>query len=339
MGCSDKVVVVPSLGGAPSTVNGWLVSSSQVYDGGPGKDGIPSIDAPKFTRASDVEFLSDEDLVLALRSDNVIKAYPHVILDWHEIVNDEIIISKFAVTYCPLTGTGIAWNRVLQGTETTFGVSGLLYNNNLMPYDRYTNSTWSQQRLDCVNGTLVGTSASTISLVETSFKSFKESFPQGQVLNTNTGFDRTYGDYPYGDYRENDGRFIFPLTRKDKRLRAKERVLGVILGKKGQRVYTFKEKGDDLELIRDEMAGTELVILRSVSKNLIVAFEDRGLGLSLIPNAFPKVLKDKNGATYDFLGGVIDDPGTASPLRLPTQFMGYWFSWGAFYPGIEISDL
>ena len=178
-------------------------------------------------------------MVLIIKVGDVVKAYPHPILDWHEIVNDDIQGKKLAITYCPLTGTGIAWNRMLEGSETTFGVSGLLYNTNLMPYDRLTNSTWSQQRLDCVNGQLRGQTAETYTLVETTFETMKKFYPKGLVLNTETGFNRSYGRYPYGDYKINDERLVFPISKEDRRLDLKERTLGVLLPSGDKRVYSF----------------------------------------------------------------------------------------------------
>ena len=65
-----------------------------------------------------------------------IRAYPHPVLDWHEIINDNVDDNAVAITYCPLTGTGIAWDANINGINTTFGVSGLLYNSNLMPFDQ-----------------------------------------------------------------------------------------------------------------------------------------------------------------------------------------------------------
>lgn len=76
-------------------------------------------------------------------------------MHWHEVVNDDVNDLKVAITYCPLTGTAIGWDRQLnKNVITTFGVSGFLFNTNLMPYNRRTNSLWSQQRLECVNGPL-----------------------------------------------------------------------------------------------------------------------------------------------------------------------------------------
>ena len=120
-----------------------------------------------------------------------------------------------------MTGTGIGWDRMIEGQETEFGVSGLIYNTNLMPYDRRTNSTWSQQRLDCVNGELRGTRINTYSFVETTWATLKAFYPDAEVLTTQTGFSRNYGNYPYDDYRTSSAT-IFPVTNIDSRLHPKK---------------------------------------------------------------------------------------------------------------------
>ncbi|MEL6945943.1 MAG: DUF3179 domain-containing (seleno)protein, partial [Bacteroidota bacterium] len=176
----------------------WLIPKSEVRDGGPGKDGIPSIDNPIFIDAETADFLDPDDLIVGVKVGDDIRAYPHLILDWHEIVNDQLDDLALSLNYCPLTGTAIGWNRTIDGNTTTFGVSGLLYNTNLMPYDRLTNSTWSQMRLDCVGGELKGESADLYPVVETTWANWKKRYRNTKVLSTNTGFNRRYGQYPYG---------------------------------------------------------------------------------------------------------------------------------------------
>jgi hypothetical protein len=166
-GVSDDNISLPNTppgGNNPGSSNEWSIPREQVLDGGPGKDGIPSIDQPQFTSASAVGFLDPDDLVLGIKVGEEVRAYPHPILDWHEIVNDQVADRFVAITYCPLTGTGVAWNRELDGAVTTFGVSGLLYNSNMIPYDRESDSNWSQILLESVNGQRLGQSIETFQL-------------------------------------------------------------------------------------------------------------------------------------------------------------------------------
>ncbi|MDZ7807260.1 MAG: DUF3179 domain-containing (seleno)protein [Gracilimonas sp.] len=118
----------------------WLIPANEIIDGGPGQDGIPSIDDPKFIHMFQADFIEDDRLVIGIKRGDEVRLYPHQILDWHEIVNENFGEESIALTYCPLTGTGIAFDRVIDNFETEFGVSGLLFRNNLIMYDRNTGS-------------------------------------------------------------------------------------------------------------------------------------------------------------------------------------------------------
>lgn len=167
----------------------WLVPCQQIVDGGPGVDGIPSVDEPKFSKVQDIQFLEDWELVLVVKNEKTIKAYPHVILYYHEIINDQIGELPLAVTFCPLTGSGIGWNRKINGSVTEFGVSGLIHKNNLIPYDRNTGSRWSQMLGKSINGELKGKEINTVQTLEMTWGAFKDAFPNSLVLNTETGFE------------------------------------------------------------------------------------------------------------------------------------------------------
>ena len=313
----------------------WLIPPDEVLSGGPGKDGIPSIDSPDFSSIGEINFLDDDDLVTGIQIGNEIKAYPHIILDWHEIINDQIDQTEVAITYCPLTGTGIGWGRMIDGISTTFGVSGLLYNTNLMPYDRATGSTWSQQRLDCVNGTNIGKLAKTYSLVETTWATWKTAFPESKVLNLNTGFSRQYGSYPYGDYITNHNRLLFPISNEDDRLERKRRVLGVI-NNGATKAYTVDGGGAGIEIIHDDLGGENIVVVRSGFHNLSVAFKNPDNLQFTEVNELPVVMQDSAGNRYDLFGRVVT--GAGLELEEAVSFIGYWFSWGTFYPGLDLYE-
>ena len=331
--CGDDDPLLPT--GNPTSLpnTNWLIDQSLVFDGGPGKDGIPSVDTPNFTTASEVTYLSGNDLILGLRVGDEIRAYPHPILDWHEIVNDEISDLKFALTYCPLTGTGIGWDRVLDGEETTFGVSGLLFDSNLMPYDRATNSTWSQQRLECVNGANIGKNPKTVSLIETRWSVWKDAYPDSKVLNTETGFGRNYRQYPYGDFRTNNERLLFPVTNLDNRLPSKERVLGVLDGDDAI-AFQFVTSIDGPIIQVEKLNRKNIIVLNDGGRDIIVAFEVIDpTDYKVVTGDFPFVIEDKTGERFDILDFNKDG---SQHLSKPTQFIGYWFSWGTFYPEIKI---
>lgn len=318
----------------------WSIPRDEIFDGGPGKDGIPALTDPEFVQSQKADYLSDDDLVIGFVVGEKARAYPHKILDWHEIINDLLGEMFISITYCPLTGTGIGWNREINGKLTTFGVSGLLYNSNLIPYDRETNSNWSQIRLECVNGKLKGSRAETFPLVETTWSTWREMFPSTTVLSKQTGHNRDYGRYPYGGYRSDHDFLIFPVSNQDERLPGKERVHGVVFS--GQvRVYPFSRFEKEVRVINDYLAGGNLVIAGSEEDNFIVSFlNDPGdgttLSFSAVQDQYPVVMSDKEGNMWDVLGRAVTGPRKGAQLATISSFMGYWFSFAAFYPDLSI---
>jgi len=283
----------------------WLIPSSQVLDGGPGKDGIPSVDDPFFGTVESSSFLDPSNLVVGIVNNGSAKAYAHRILDWHEIVNDELEGINYALTYCPLTGTAVAWNREINNSITTFGVSGKLYNTNLMPYDRATDSYWSQMRLDCVNGDLIDTKIETFPVIETTWETWQEMYPDSEIMTRETGFDRNYNAYPYGDYRTNNNNIIFPVNNLDARLPAKDRVLAVLTD----------------------------------SKNKVYPYQNAGLeNVTYLEGSGPIVAEDSNGNKISISGEVVEGPLAGTQLEAVESILGYYFSLAAFYPGVEIME-
>jgi len=336
---NDTSQVDPNNPNSGNSNNDWLIPLSQVRDGGPGRDGIPSIDNPKFlsvTEAQDI--VPEEARVVGIKIGDKIKAYPHYILDWHESVNDEIGNASVAITYCPLTGSGIGWDRFVNGNKSTFGVSGLLYNNNVILFDRLTNSNWSQILLQCVNGSLIGQKPEVIKVVETNWIIWKSMFPETKVLSTDTGFSRTYDVYPYGDYRTNNDNLIFPLSRDDRRLPRKERV-HTIIANDSAKVYRFNSFSGG-KVIRDVRTEKELLLVGG--NETIVSFEldseMSSLEFEYVFNESEAYFKDNEGSEWNVFGEAISGPRTGQTLKPTVSFIAYWFSIGAIYPNAEIFE-
>jgi len=190
------------------------------------RDCIPSIDAPRFVAAADAEFLGDDDVVMALELDGETRAYPIAILNYHEIVNDVVADTPVAVTYCPLCGSGLVFKRSFDGQVVEFGVSGLLRNNDLVLYDRDTESLWQQITGRAFAGPMRGETLHTVPVAMTRWGTWRSAHPDTRVLSLDTGFHRPYAEKtPYGDYDSSD-RLMFPVAR-DRRLHPKTVVYGV----------------------------------------------------------------------------------------------------------------
>ena len=319
-----------------STSGPWLIPISEVKDGGPGKDGIPSIDDPKFTTVSNAGFLTDDDLVIGIFYDGVAKAYAHSVLNWHEVVNDEIGGKFITINYCPLTGTAFGWESISNGEKSTFGVSGLLYNANLILYDRNTDSNWSQLKLECVNGELIEDKPSLLNVIETDWKTWKALYPNTKVLSTETGFSRNYGNSPYGDYATNHSRFIFTPSILNAALPNKERIYAII-NEENSKVYQFSNFTNG-KVIKDTFNGTNYLIIgnETLINGFELSSEHASLTFEYDLNGIDNFIKDNEGNKWSVLGEAIQGPRTGEILSGAKSVMSYWFAIAAFYPNPEI---
>jgi hypothetical protein len=252
----------------------YLVNPDKIQGGGPPKDGIPSIDNPTFVSVEDADkWIQGNELVLVLTYKGIERVYPLQILVWHEIVNDEIGGDPLLITYCPLCGSGIAYERKINGEEVEFGTSGKLYNSNLVMYDRLTDSYWTQIDGLAIIGELTGSRLTPISIDTVSWRDWKDAHPNSEVLSKDTGFDREYGHDPYGNYYE-DSFLFFPVENTDDRIHAKTVVFGIeINGEfKAYREEDLIEKG----VIEDIVGGTKLKIERDPSGIVKITNTDTG---------------------------------------------------------------
>lgn len=196
------------------------IDLSQVLSGGPGKDGIPAISDPEFVPIGEAE-VDPSVLGILIEIDGEKRYYPFNILVWHEIVNDQIGETYFSVTFCPLCGSAIVFDRTVLGDVLEFRVSGKLYESNLLMYDTGTESFWSQALGEAVIGDYSGTKLELLPFQRISFEELQANHLDAKVLSRNTGYNRNYDSNPYGNYGETDN-LVFPVSVDDNRFFAKE---------------------------------------------------------------------------------------------------------------------
>lgn len=176
------------------------VSFDEIMSGGPPKDGIPSIDDPRFIPARASQALEPTEPVIGLEIGGDARAYPLRILTWHEIVNDTVGGTPVAVTYCPLCNAAIVFDRRVDGRVLEFGTTGRLRHSDLVMYDRETESWWQQFLGEAIVGAMTGQRLTPLPARLESWQSFLARHPDGQVLVPNRGSFRPYGRNPYVGY-------------------------------------------------------------------------------------------------------------------------------------------
>lgn len=241
------------------------------------------------------------------------------------------------------TGSGIVSDPVLNGRLHNFGVSGLLFDNNLIMFDRTTDSLWSQMRRDSICGDLAGTRPPLLPVVQSTWAAWKVMHPNTTAVNFNTGFNRNYNRYPYGDYDGIDNtRLLFSQTNIDPRLPMKENVLGITHGGLA-RAYPVYEGGVTRGAINDVVNGLSLLVVFDSPSELAIPFDrtrESGevLTFELVDNGgFPFLLRDQQTDSLWNLNGVAVS-GLLEGERLseiPT-FTSFWFAWAAFNPQTEL---
>ncbi len=320
----------------------WLVPVSDVFDGGPGKDGIPSLENPTMISAGSATYLSDGDLVAGVLINGDAQAFPHMIMEHHEIANVEIGGSHVSVSFCPLTYSSIGWDRTLEGSLTTFGVSGLLYKNNLVHYDRLTDSNWSQMLNKSINGSFITEELETFKVVETTWGTWKRMYPETLVLSRNTGHNRNYGPALYGDYSVNNSNILFPIRNDDGRIEKKERLHGIIVNDQ-VKAFRFSSFTEGITTFNDTYRGQDLVITGSAVDDFIVSYrrdmpDGTVLRFQPVQNALPIIMTDGEGTSWDIFGNGISGPREGEHLTKANSYIAFWFAWGDFYPAPELFE-
>jgi len=269
-----------------------IVPAERIIPGGPPKDGIPALTYPKSVPAQvAVTWLKAEDHVLGIIIDGKARAYPVRILNWHEIVNDRIDGRNFVITYCPLCGSGMAFD-----SNDQFGVSGLLYESDVLLYDRKTESLWSQLMAQAVAGPRAGERLTMLPLAHTSWRQWLKAHPDTTVLSRHTGYYRDYDRNPYAGY-ERTAVVYFPVQYKDNRLHPKAWVIGLEINGKHRAwdMGALKKVGQ----IRETWQGVPLLI------------------------------------NYDKQGESVEIINTQTGETLPAIRL-YWFAWFTFHPHTEL---
>ncbi len=331
--------------------NKRTVELGEIMSGGPGKDGIPALDRPKFIDPeAAARWLDAREPVIVVERNGEARAYPLQILMFHEIVNDTIGSTPVAVTFCPLCNASIVFERRVDGRVLDFGTTGKLRKSDLVMYDRHTQSWWQQFTGKGIVGHYAGTALERLSSTIASFADFRHAHPRGKVLSRDTGYSRPYGRNPYRGYdRIGDRPFLFhdPL---DPRLPAMERVLGITQGGRvriyplgalksepvinddlaGEPVAVFSREGMlsalDAERIRDsrEIAAAA-AYSRKVEKR-VLHFERRG----------SRIVDRETGTEWDLFGRAVAGALQGRRLKAVDSGVHFAFAWLAFNPDSEI---
>ena len=330
---------------------------TQIFADGPPPDGIPPIDDPVFESIDAAgDWLEPTSPVMVVDVDGDARAYPLAILNWHEIVNDEVAGRPLVITYCPLCNSALVFDRTVEGPDgpevLDFGTSGRLYLSNLVMYDRQTRSLWTQFDGEAVVGEpWLGTQLDRLPAWLLGFAEFTDLHPDGQVLSRETGYLRAYGQNPYVGYDGEDRPrpFLF-RAQPDDRFAPMTRFVGVVDGDEAtaislellaeERLVTTRLGADDIVALwapgQSSALDTQVIDEgRDVGQTAVfrLALDGAELELEATDDGF---MDAASGSTMDLRGRFIDGPLEGRAMEAIPHDDTFWFVWAAFRPDTEV---
>jgi len=313
------------------------------------KDGIPAVDDPQWVapdHPTDLWYLSASDRVVGFMVDGQTYAVPINILWYHEITNASIQHSggtvDLAITHCPLTGTSLVFDRAPAG-GAEFGVSGILYQSNLVMYDRNTEeSFWPQMFGESRCGPAMGTVLPLYPSIEMTWDGWVSLYPDTRVLASPRGAGGPYDWNPYAGYDAPNAEYTFPMPPLDQRLPPKARVFGVADRAGSPWAFSFSsltERGAFTALERSFGGGaSEAVLFWDRDRQAAGAYQRHVDGTPLNFQADDTSITDvETGSVWTVDGLAIGGPLAGTRLeRVDFAYTGYWGAWAAYFPFTQI---
>lgn len=288
--------------------------------------------------AGNQEWPADE-LVIGVEINGQARAYPIRLLSLHEIVNDVIGGEPVAITWCPLCYSALVFDRVVDGRELTFGVSGYLYHNNLVMYDHQTNTLWSQLLGQAIRGAQRRTFLQARPSILMPWSEWQVEYPHTTILSANRmSRDASSIIDPYAGYYLSQSAGMMGPEFTDERLPPKSLVLGL---RSGNQAYAYP-----LETIRslgleNQLVGNQHILLvydKEMDSIFVYDTEMEGNKLTFELDLTTNSLRDKQTAS-------LWDPGTGEAFfghyqdrqlsRIVSPLV-YWYAWVDIYPNTEL---
>ncbi|MCH8295821.1 DUF3179 domain-containing protein [Candidatus Poribacteria bacterium] len=335
----------PPLSSFPEGIQHSIPLEDIVFPGVP-VDVIYALTDPKSVPADSPEasYLKDTDRVLGITINRKSRAYPIKILNWHEVLNDQIFGAPVLITFCPLCGTGITFDPQFDKSRRhIFGVSGYLYNSDLLLYNRETHeewywhedkttTLWSQILGEAVIGPFTGIKLKTIPTTHTTWKEWRTMHPDTTVMSEDTNFPAHYDFNPYEGYDPEAGA-PFHVTNEDARLPNNALVHGLNLNGE-QKVYPLAIL-EEQQVVNDRLGGVALLIVTTPGSRTVRIYNRKGHRFS---GDFNRIV-DEKGHQWEFREEILRNSVTGEVLKRVSGGMdSFWFGWVAFFPNTLIYD-
>ena len=334
---AEKLEVMPKISAdvlAAESMDQYLEKKDE-YDlnniqGTPNKEMFPDIEEPKFKLVSEEKNISGSDTVASFHIGDDYRAYPLKYILYHHLVNDTFGKTPVLISYCGICNSAAAYNPILGGKTLSFGVLGVLYHNDLVMYDKNTDSWWIQITGEAISGKHKGVKLDLLPGLElVKFSDFKKTHSKGKVLQPIAQYEGFYNQFNPDQFYE-----------QDNSLGSRDQVVGVEVRGKAK-AYKLEDVKKE-KIINDTLNGWSLIVVsdpedkgvrifRRFLKNqeLVLEFELKGNTL---------VDKETN-STWNFNGEAKEGKLKGSVLEKPQYLELYLFAWKGFYPKTKIFEL
>lgn len=340
------IVAVAGCDSATGPLSDCSIPIEEFVDGGLERSEIPALSNPTVAGVNHigVAFIPFNDRVIGITFNGQPLAIPHRILWQHEIVNLTIPGEKLVVSYSPLTGSSLVFDRSAALVDS-FGVSKYVYETNLVMADE-SGTLWPQMVAAASCGPRDGVRLKRVPHEEMTYGAWAQMHPDTWVVSRATGYDFFYTLYPYGDYEEPDNTELrFPIDGVvDTRRPPKERVLGIPSSGGGIAfpLSLLDQLRDSVQIVvsvaNETLDGEPITVFWNAVARSAIPYRAAVDGQTLTFEVVDGRRRDREtGTRWDFFGEGFDGPLAGARLeRIPDAFMAFWFAWADFYPDTDL---
>jgi len=324
------------------------------------KNALPTLDYPKFIHKSDKKYnFYEHEPVICISFNGRSKAYPLSLLTMYELSNDSLGGEELMITYCPMCNAAMVFNRKVKTKGTTllldFSISGILMHNDMVMYDRQTETWWEQLMGEAIVGELAGTELKMMRALIISAKDYFDRYPDGLILSPSdiTTITKRHNHRPFyhmdHDKRSIDTSYYLP-EKIDPRLPPLERVLDIHV-EGHTKIYPFEEIAKK-QVINDVFDNMNFVIFyhgetvsvldedklsKSKRTGSATAFRSNLDGVNYtFHKAGNYFMDDQTGSTWDITGYCKEGTLKGKQLWILPHSNHFAFAYLAFFPEAEI---
>ncbi len=305
----------------------YLVPPTDIYDA----TELPALTEPTFDDVYTADaYLADDVEGIDIEVNGEHRFYSYQILNWHEVVQDSFNGVDLTITHCALCKSSAVYESALDGEDLELENAGKIYNNNQL-LESSDGSLWLQLRGTAISGKHVGEQLNEYPFNIMTWGDWKEIYPDGYALSTDTRHVRDYGMHPYQNYDE-ASIIYYPISSDSEYLGAKWKVDGLEIN------------GEAIAFANEVMLGM-IVANETVGEMNIVGFyhetlETTAVYLSDVDDQTltftydwdtQTMFDDQTGSEWNVNGYSIDGELAGTQLDRVQTKPSFWMCWYSQY--------